>query len=121
MRSCESMSYATRAGIGFVICVSLLSSLFRPQADAYAVIVLFALFAALSVRRRRRVQQAFQAQQRLSSAGVAVHPTAGGAWSQHLAGGPAAPPQAHYAGVYAPGYMAPVRPSLVPRVGGVEG
>jgi hypothetical protein len=75
-----------------------------------SVLVIFGTISALAVGRRRR---ALRRQQQLAAAGVSVHPTAaGGVWSQHLAGGPAQPPQAHYNSLYAPGYMAPVRTHL---------
>jgi hypothetical protein len=117
--SCTETDFGTRAGIGFVICMSPVLSppppfpprplLSEPPLTHPTVAIVFCLiFAAGLARRRRaaRMQQAFRAQ------GVGAPSTGpvltGTAWSQHVAGGPALPPTA-YSGGYAPAYMAPVR------------
>jgi hypothetical protein len=108
MGSCESMSYATRAGIGFVICAPLPPSSVRRLTHAY---MQSSCSSRSSPRSPCAAAAAFSRRSRHSSASPpraspCTRPR--GARGASTCGGPAAPPQAHYAGVYAPGYMAPV-------------
>jgi hypothetical protein len=82
----------------------------------------FFLLPVVLVARRRRLRRARELHLRLEAAGITVQPETASVdvrpvvvvgedrvWSQHLEGGPALPAQAHYTGLYAPRYMAPVR------------